>query len=457
MPFKTQYGTHYHEAYGCHGATIPCGTTGLSPCTDCCGGGNRGTQASGTTVVGPVAGGGAVPQGATSGREGGHAQTKRLRNRRPVPNDAGCIYIGYFIEPSQMARMLSELERQGVAAPGLSKQIACPHVTLGYMPKDAHEGQFGESVEMRVVGYGNDGQNEGVLVEMMDASNEALTHLGESVACPHVTISVANGAKPVNTRNIRFDPIPEPFGLHGTFGGYTTEHKVVTSPPVPPSPSVPVPSDPASSSSAPTDPDGNPIDPFKPMDNPDIPRDGLVTDVPSLAERVKSSKGMIAVMRGAPGCGKSTLLGACGDDATVVCPDEIRTRLFGLERGEDGKLSIPQRDGGRVWGIAHKEAQQACEGDGKTVVIDAMHARPRDIRQWQQLAEASGRTLVVVDMTDVPRDESRRRNAGRTEWKQVPESVIDRFYDLAEANTIGVRRQFPCVDRRGFRQLLDML
>lgn len=46
MPYKTKSGTHYHEAYGCCGATEPCGTEGLAPCGICCGsraGGGDGT------------------------------------------------------------------------------------------------------------------------------------------------------------------------------------------------------------------------------------------------------------------------------------------------------------------------------------------------------------------------------------------------------------------------------
>lgn len=45
MPYKTAHGSHYHETYGCHGATIPCSTEGLTPCSDCCGaGGGRGSH-----------------------------------------------------------------------------------------------------------------------------------------------------------------------------------------------------------------------------------------------------------------------------------------------------------------------------------------------------------------------------------------------------------------------------
>ena len=43
MPYKTRYGSHYHETYGCCGATDPCGSTdGLAPCSICCGGGSDG-------------------------------------------------------------------------------------------------------------------------------------------------------------------------------------------------------------------------------------------------------------------------------------------------------------------------------------------------------------------------------------------------------------------------------
>lgn len=61
MPFRTKYGKHYHMTEGCHGATIPCDTKGLSPCSDCCGpdagsktGAGAGASASipaGTTVI----------------------------------------------------------------------------------------------------------------------------------------------------------------------------------------------------------------------------------------------------------------------------------------------------------------------------------------------------------------------------------------------------------------------
>lgn len=67
MPYKTQYGKHYHETYGCHGATIPCGTAGLEPCSDCCCHAGEGSGAQGS--AGGVSSGGAS---AASGHEGSY-------------------------------------------------------------------------------------------------------------------------------------------------------------------------------------------------------------------------------------------------------------------------------------------------------------------------------------------------------------------------------------------------
>lgn len=93
MPFKTQYGSHYHMTYGCHGATIPCDTKGLTPCSDCCGG-SHGTTGGGTTPGSPMAAGSGSPQ-ATRRIEDG--DIVRWRDGYRNPGEEGRLMVA--IEP----------------------------------------------------------------------------------------------------------------------------------------------------------------------------------------------------------------------------------------------------------------------------------------------------------------------------------------------------------------------
>jgi len=60
MPYRTEHGSHYHEEYGCHGATIPCDASGFAPCSDCCGARGNGTGKSDGDGTGVPSGGGAT-------------------------------------------------------------------------------------------------------------------------------------------------------------------------------------------------------------------------------------------------------------------------------------------------------------------------------------------------------------------------------------------------------------
>ena len=65
MPYKTQYGSHYHMTEGCHGADIPCDAAGLAPCSDCCA-----SLPDGTADGKPCGSGGSPSAGFPTGPEG---------------------------------------------------------------------------------------------------------------------------------------------------------------------------------------------------------------------------------------------------------------------------------------------------------------------------------------------------------------------------------------------------
>ena len=100
----------------------------------------------------------------------------------------------------------------------LGRLIDHPHVTFAYRPESVDEGLFGVPVTLRVTGYGCDGANEGFLVEVL-TDCAPLAEQAAAIPVPHITLSVAQDARPVNTRWLRFEPI-EPFEIEAVFGGY---------------------------------------------------------------------------------------------------------------------------------------------------------------------------------------------------------------------------------------------
>lgn len=107
MPFKTQYGSHYHMTQGCHGATIPCGTEGLTPCSDCCGTRDGGTPSSG----------GSTPSGMSAGEfsyEGSHFAEPAI-DARHGESDSNPVIDGSRITDAGRVALES-----GSAAPSVS-------------------------------------------------------------------------------------------------------------------------------------------------------------------------------------------------------------------------------------------------------------------------------------------------------------------------------------------------
>ena len=121
-------------------------------------------------------------------------------------------YIGCFIPRDTILSVIEGIDRSPLAKP-----IDDTHVTFAYMPIQVDESLFGESVRIRIKGYGNDGENEGLLVEL-STDNSSLNKMIEQIPTPHITLSVSETGKAVNTRFIEFHDI-EPVECVGTFSG----------------------------------------------------------------------------------------------------------------------------------------------------------------------------------------------------------------------------------------------
>lgn len=108
----------------------------------------------------------------------------------------------------------------------LDRLIEAPHVTFQYLPKEVNENLFGESVCLKVTGYGKDEENEGLRVEII-AENPEIQEMAKSIPLPHITLSISTTGKAVNTRFLEFADVA-PFFLEATFGGYEKDTKKTT-------------------------------------------------------------------------------------------------------------------------------------------------------------------------------------------------------------------------------------
>ena len=131
------------------------------------------------------------------------------------------VYIGCFFPRDAVL-----LHAARIAPRRLDRIIQHPHVTFVYAPEQVDTSLFGLPVQAQVVGYGNDGRNEGFRV-LLTARSPALCRLADAIEQPHITLSVAAGGHSVDTGRLTFSPI-EPFLLEGRFGGMRPDGAVIT-------------------------------------------------------------------------------------------------------------------------------------------------------------------------------------------------------------------------------------
>lgn len=122
-------------------------------------------------------------------------------------------YIGCFFNKEYLWESIKAVDTNP-----LYKVIEAPHITFKYRPEFVDESLFGEEIQVKVLGYGNDGQNEGLLVEL-HTENATLTEMANSIEVQHITLSIGVDAEAVDTKYLDFTPI-EPFYIVGHFGGF---------------------------------------------------------------------------------------------------------------------------------------------------------------------------------------------------------------------------------------------
>lgn len=122
-------------------------------------------------------------------------------------------YIGCFFDYAELFDLIKDIRVNP-----LKNEKQKPHVTFKYKPDTINTDLFGEEISVNIIGYGNDGENEGLLVTLTSESKE-LTEMIQQIPVPHITLAVSDNGKAVNTRYLDFTAI-EPRKISGFYNGH---------------------------------------------------------------------------------------------------------------------------------------------------------------------------------------------------------------------------------------------
>ncbi len=129
-------------------------------------------------------------------------------------------YVGCFVNLQELQAAIKGLRKSA-----LKNDIQAPHITFAYRPQEVDPSLFGKTIQIKLIGYGNDGENEGLKVRL-HSSEPRLQLMIEQIAVPHITIAVSDEGRPVNTKRLQFEAIA-PIEMEGKYGGYAKWGEVI--------------------------------------------------------------------------------------------------------------------------------------------------------------------------------------------------------------------------------------
>ena len=131
------------------------------------------------------------------------------------------FYEGFFVDREELYRR---------APAHLEHSVEKPHVTTKFAPDvpDLHLEQLGDKVKIVVIGYANNGKNEGFLVRI-ESDDPGIQAIVDRIRNPHITLSYSEGSHPKDTIDLNFQPLrkEEQFELTGTYCLHLKDDRLV--------------------------------------------------------------------------------------------------------------------------------------------------------------------------------------------------------------------------------------
>lgn len=135
----------------------------------------------------------------------------------------------------------------------------------------------------------------------------------------------------------------------------------------------------------------------------------------------------LLILNGVMGSGKSTFIKQNHLEDFIISSDELRIKMAGFDMSENG-LVISQKKDRQVWSTLYTILETRMEM-GLFTVVDAMHLHTRDFKKYKELGDLYGYEIYVKRF-EVSLDELLKRNAERESYKQIPENVITKKYEV---------------------------
>lgn len=132
-------------------------------------------------------------------------------------------YEGIFFE-GEALDVIYSLEERNLGC--FNDEIHC---TFKYHPNDKEifNQIVGKSFDIYIIGYGNDGKNSGFSLLLPDELKQYYINFDENdpsmLKIPHITVSLSEGAKASNTKNLKFKKLKKPVKVTGRFGFWIKE------------------------------------------------------------------------------------------------------------------------------------------------------------------------------------------------------------------------------------------
>ncbi len=136
---------------------------------------------------------------------------------------------------------------------------------------------------------------------------------------------------------------------------------------------------------------------------------------------------VLLLLRGSAGCGKSTWIEQNGLKPYTLSSDDIRLMHQSPVMQVNGTDGISQSNDKAVWKTLFSLLEQRMQR-GEFTVIDATNSKTSEMNRYKDMCSTYRYRIYCVDFTDIPIEEVKRRNAGRTELKRVPDEAIDKMY-----------------------------